>query len=133
MPHKSRKRSAGHREESAAPPKAVRREEEAAAAAASDEEVVEEAGPAAAPAPVDEDAAPAVGGAGAEEAAAPATVKHSFFSSATFDSLPLSKPVLDGIAAMGFSTMTRIQEKAIPAVLAGKDVLGAAKYGGVGG
>ena len=60
--------------------------------------------------------------------AAPALVKESFFSTADFTSLPLSKPLLDGIAEMGFTRMTRIQEKAIPAILAGKDLLGAAKY-----
>jgi ATP-dependent RNA helicase DDX18/HAS1 len=30
---------------------------------------------------------------------------------------------------MGFSTMTQIQEKSIPVLLAGKDVLGAARTG----
>lgn len=59
----------------------------------------------------------------------PGLTKDSFFSGSPFSSLPLSKPTLDGIAAMGFTNMTRIQEKAIPAVLAGKDLLGAAKTG----
>jgi ATP-dependent RNA helicase DDX18/HAS1 len=39
----------------------------------------------------------------------------------------LSKETLQGVSTMGFKTMTRIQAKAIPAVLAGRDILGAAK------
>lgn len=78
--------------------------------------------------PPPDESTPAEEGGEAPAVRAPALVKDSFFSGATFSSLPLSKPVQDGIAAMGFTTMTRIQEKAIPAILSGKDLLGAAKY-----
>ncbi len=59
-------------------------------------------------------------------------VKHEadiFESTASFDSLGLSAPVLRGIHEMGFEKPTLIQAKLIPAVLAGKDVLGQAKTG----
>jgi hypothetical protein len=74
---------------------------------------------------VDDSAGPA--GAGAPAGAA--VVVESFFSGTTFESIKeLSKPTLDGVKAMGFETMTRIQSKCIPAALCGKDILGAAKY-----
>jgi hypothetical protein len=76
-------------------------------------------------------AAGAGAGAGAGAAAgAGGPAKHivdSYFSGEAFDSLPLSKETLQGVSTMGFKTMTRIQAKAIPAVLAGRDILGAAK------
>ena len=37
--------------------------------------------------------------------------------------------LLEGISAMGFHTPTPIQEKAIPAILAGKDIIGSAQTG----
>ena len=46
-----------------------------------------------------------------------------------FSTLELSAPTIRGLEAMGFTTMTEIQEKTIPHLLAGKDVLGAAKTG----
>ncbi|CCA77977.1 probable HAS1-helicase associated with Set1p [Serendipita indica DSM 11827] len=46
-----------------------------------------------------------------------------------FSTLELSGPTAKGLEAMGFTTMTEIQEKTIPHLLAGKDVLGAAKTG----
>jgi ATP-dependent RNA helicase DDX18/HAS1 len=46
-----------------------------------------------------------------------------------FSSLDLSEPTVKGLADMGFTTMTQIQAKAIPPLLAGKDVLGAARTG----
>lgn len=46
-----------------------------------------------------------------------------------FESLKLSEPTLQGIKAMGFSKMTAVQAKTIPPLLAGRDVLGAAKTG----
>ncbi|MCC6425902.1 MAG: DEAD/DEAH box helicase [Phycisphaerales bacterium] len=52
-----------------------------------------------------------------------------FESTASFDSLGLPAPVLRGIKEMGFDKPTLIQAKLIPAVLAGKDVLGQAKTG----
>jgi ATP-dependent RNA helicase DDX10/DBP4 len=46
-----------------------------------------------------------------------------------FDELPLSRRTLLGLAEAKFEAMTRIQAAAIPHVLAGRDVLGAAKTG----
>lgn len=46
-----------------------------------------------------------------------------------FSSLALSDPTTQGLSEMGFSTMTPVQAKAIPLLLAGKDVLGAARTG----
>lgn len=46
-----------------------------------------------------------------------------------FSSLELSEPTTKAITDMGFSTMTPVQAKAIPPLLAGKDVLGAARTG----
>lgn len=46
-----------------------------------------------------------------------------------FSSLKLSEPTLKAIAAMGFTKMTTVQAKTIPPLLAGRDVLGAAKTG----
>lgn len=55
--------------------------------------------------------------------------KPNFFSSDSFASLPLSDATQSGLAAMQFTRMTQIQEMAIPSLLAGKDVIGAAKTG----
>jgi DEAD/DEAH box helicase len=46
-----------------------------------------------------------------------------------FSSLELSEPTTRALTDMGFSTMTPVQAKAIPPLLAGKDVLGAARTG----
>lgn len=46
-----------------------------------------------------------------------------------FSSLDLSEPTLKALDEMGFKTMTPVQAKSIPALLAGKDVLGAARTG----
>lgn len=46
-----------------------------------------------------------------------------------FSELDLSEPTMRGLEGMGFKTMTTIQEKSIPPLLAGKDVLGAARTG----
>lgn len=46
-----------------------------------------------------------------------------------FSELELSEPTTRALADMGFTTMTAIQEKSIPPLLAGKDVLGAARTG----
>ncbi|KAJ9619864.1 ATP-dependent RNA helicase [Taxawa tesnikishii (nom. ined.)] len=46
-----------------------------------------------------------------------------------FDELGLSEKTLKAIQEMGFETMTEIQQRGIPPLLAGKDVLGAAKTG----
>ena len=47
----------------------------------------------------------------------------------SFSTLELSEPTTKAIAEMGFTTMTPVQAKAIPPLLAGKDVLGAARTG----
>ena len=46
-----------------------------------------------------------------------------------FSELDLSENTMKALSDMGFKTMTAIQEKAIPPLLAGKDVLGAARTG----
>ena len=47
----------------------------------------------------------------------------------TFNDLGLAPEVLKAIAAMGYSTPTPVQIKAIPELLAGRDVLAAAQTG----
>jgi ATP-dependent RNA helicase DDX18/HAS1 len=47
----------------------------------------------------------------------------------SFSSLGLSKHTAKGIQEMGFSQMTEIQTRCIPACLSGRDILGAAKTG----
>ena len=47
----------------------------------------------------------------------------------TFDALGLSVPILKALSAQGYTTPTPIQAGAIPAVLAGRDVLGLAQTG----
>ena len=46
-----------------------------------------------------------------------------------FDTLPLDPKLLRAVADQGYLTMTPIQAKAIPIVLAGRDVMGAAQTG----
>ncbi|OIV98236.1 hypothetical protein TanjilG_09888 [Lupinus angustifolius] len=50
-------------------------------------------------------------------------------SDESFESLGLSEPTYKAIMDMGFDRMTRIQARAIPPLLLGKDVLGAARTG----
>lgn len=50
-------------------------------------------------------------------------------TSATFQSMSLSRHVLKGLAASGFTSPTPIQAKAIPVALMGKDVVGGAVTG----
>ena len=47
----------------------------------------------------------------------------------TFDKLGISKPILSALTDCGYEVPTLIQEKAIPAGLAGRDVLGSAQTG----
>lgn len=56
-------------------------------------------------------------------------VKSDFFSGETFASLPLTEETKKAIAEMGHEKMTKIQAKSIPALLGGKDLIGAAKTG----
>lgn len=46
-----------------------------------------------------------------------------------FDQLPLSQALLDALQSQQFTQMTEIQQKALPEILSGKDVLGQAKTG----
>ncbi|MET0518159.1 MAG: DEAD/DEAH box helicase, partial [Burkholderiaceae bacterium] len=48
---------------------------------------------------------------------------------ARFDTLPLDAKLLRAVADSGYATMTPIQAKAIPIVLDGRDVMGAAQTG----
>ncbi|TDH68716.1 hypothetical protein CCR75_009175 [Bremia lactucae] len=56
-------------------------------------------------------------------------VDKRYFSSEDFSSLPLSEPTRKALTDMGFSKMTKIQSKSIRPLLAGQDLLGAAKTG----
>jgi ATP-dependent RNA helicase RhlE len=47
----------------------------------------------------------------------------------SFSNLSLAEPLARAVAEMGYETMTPIQAQAIPVVLAGKDVMGAAQTG----
>ncbi|KAL3630221.1 hypothetical protein CASFOL_023205 [Castilleja foliolosa] len=50
-------------------------------------------------------------------------------STEDFAALPISEPTMNAIKDMGFSCMTQIQAQAVPPLLEGKDVLGAARTG----
>mmetsp|Transcript_20545 Transcript_20545/g.44593 ORF Transcript_20545/g.44593 Transcript_20545/m.44593 type:complete len:582 (+) Transcript_20545:69-1814(+) len=54
--------------------------------------------------------------------------KETFFNG-TFASLPLSENTQSALTLMGFTQMTQIQALSIPALLSGKDLIGAAKTG----
>lgn len=56
-------------------------------------------------------------------------VKAKGFASGSFQSMSLSRPILRGLAAVGFSEPTPIQTKTIPIALEGKDVVGGAVTG----
>ena len=47
----------------------------------------------------------------------------------TFAELGLNEHILEGVAALGFTTPTPVQAQAIPAVLAGRDVIASAQTG----
>jgi ATP-dependent RNA helicase DDX18/HAS1 len=96
----------------------------AAAAAGSDDEEIEVDAEAAAPA--------------AESAPEPSSSKVTLdgpplasqsYERVPFSTLPLSPATLGSIQRMGFETMTEVQARTIPPLLAGKDVLGAARTG----
>jgi len=55
--------------------------------------------------------------------------KKEFFAADSFTSLPLSDNTQSALATMGFTQMTKIQSLSIPALLSGKDLIGAAKTG----
>ncbi|KAI0336051.1 DEAD-domain-containing protein [Cubamyces sp. BRFM 1775] len=68
-----------------------------------------------------------------DETKAPAPVPQAAPAGAPerkpFSELELSENTMKALSDMGFKTMTAIQEKSIPPLLAGKDVLGAARTG----
>ena len=89
-------------------------------------------------APEDDDAAADVAAAPAAEeeeaeaaAAAPARPSNatSMFSETRFDSLPLTDGTQAALKAMGLEKLSKIQDKAIPPLLEGRDLLGNAKTG----
>lgn len=64
-----------------------------------------------------------------EKSATPATDRQDAANREPFSSLDLSPPTSRALNDMGFETMTPVQAKAIPPLLAGKDVLGSARTG----
>eukprot|EP00238_Polyblepharides_amylifera_P009779 CAMPEP_0196582092 /NCGR_PEP_ID=MMETSP1081-20130531/37440_1 /TAXON_ID=36882 /ORGANISM="Pyramimonas amylifera, Strain CCMP720" /LENGTH=593 /DNA_ID=CAMNT_0041902569 /DNA_START=386 /DNA_END=2167 /DNA_ORIENTATION=+ len=54
---------------------------------------------------------------------------ESVMSLQTFDSLELSDPTVKAIADIGHTSMTEVQARSIPPLLAGRDLLGAARTG----
>lgn len=64
-----------------------------------------------------------------DSTASPPAPQQDVSSREPFSSLELSEPTNKALADMGFTTMTPVQAKAIPPLLAGKDVLGAARTG----
>lgn len=50
-------------------------------------------------------------------------------SSPRFSSLPIPKPILENLEELGFAGMTPVQEKSLPHILKGVDLLGQAKTG----
>lgn len=86
----------------------------------------------------DSENGPADDGDHAEEENAPQAKKQKLQQSASssgimstepFSLLPLSELTMNSIKEMGFQNMTQIQARAIPPLLEGKDVLGAARTG----
>ncbi|KAG6479419.1 hypothetical protein ZIOFF_062884 [Zingiber officinale] len=54
---------------------------------------------------------------------------HGILTAEPFSRLPLSEHTMKAIQEMGFEHMTQIQSRAIPPLLAGKEVMGAARTG----
>ncbi len=63
------------------------------------------------------------------EAAPTSSPQGVVVSQKLFSELEFSGPTLQGLEEMGFKTMTPVQEKSIPPLLAGKDVLAGARTG----
>lgn len=94
----------------------------------------------ASPAPHPDDAASESESDGEEDAAEAAKRKEFFAAeepkaekgkggAASFQGMSLSRPILRGLASVGFAKPTPIQAKAIPMALMGKDVVGGAQTG----
>ncbi|GJJ09583.1 ATP-dependent RNA helicase [Clathrus columnatus] len=64
-----------------------------------------------------------------DTAPAPVPITNNDTSRKPFTELELSENTTKGLSDMGFKTMTPVQARAIPPLLAGKDVLGAARTG----
>eukprot|EP00937_MAST-01D_sp_MAST-1D-sp2_P000510 g510.t1 len=77
----------------------------------------------------EESSAGSAGSAALALASASASSNGGFFAQKRFDELPLSEETQRALSTMKFTHMTQIQGKTIPALLAGEDVLGAAKTG----
>lgn len=60
---------------------------------------------------------------------APAPIANKPYERVPFSTLSLSPQTTAAIQRMGFETMTEVQARTIPPLLAGKDVLGAARTG----
>lgn len=91
-----------------------------------------EEAPASAPAAAPETAATEDASASPEPSSSKVTLDGpaaNSYERVPFNSLPLSRQTLDSIQRMGFETMTEVQARTIPPLLAGKDVLGAARTG----
>ena len=112
---KRKKAKKAKRKEAAAP------EEEEAAAAAPEEAAPEEEAAA-----EEEEAADDGDG---EAVEAPAKNAASMFGDTLFASLPLTEGTQAALKAMKFERLSKIQEKAIPPLLEGRDLLGNAKTG----
>jgi ATP-dependent RNA helicase DDX18/HAS1 len=54
---------------------------------------------------------------------------HHFYSHQTFDSLPLCSKMITALTQLQYHRMTHIQQQAIPSILTGHDVIGAAPTG----
>lgn len=57
------------------------------------------------------------------------TIKSSVMSTPTFDELKLNRQLLNAIVDAGYETPTEIQQKAIPRILNGQDIMGIAQTG----
>jgi ATP-dependent RNA helicase DDX27 len=64
-----------------------------------------------------------------EEESVPGKKKKGGKSTGSFQSMSLSRPILRGLASVGFTEPTPIQNKTIPIAMSGKDVVGGAVTG----